>query len=105
MFVIAITSDGHTVYVGKGEYARFTCNAELFNAIPFGTKDEALAALGDPEFTKRNEYTDGSSAPPSVIWDALKINNSKKEAKGIIQILEIETKCVHQVTVSDRLLP
>jgi hypothetical protein len=105
MFVIAITSNGTTVYVGKGEYSRFSCVSGLFQAKPFDTKDEALQALTDPEFTKRHEYTDGSSAPPSVIWGALGICNNRKEAEGVIQVLEVQTKLVGELVVKDRLLP
>ncbi len=104
MYVISIVSPIRTVYVGgstEGSY--FSIVPGFFQAKSFKTKEEAMAVLEHPEFTKPATFTDGSTAPPSLIWSGLDIYFATPEAKGFVEIIEVSLTPVYQQPISGKL--
>lgn len=104
MYVISIVGPTKTVYVGgstEGSY--FSIVSGFFQAKPFKTKAEAMAVLDHPEFTKSATFTDGSTAPPALIWSGLGICFATPEAKGFVEIIEVSLTPVYQQPISGKL--
>lgn len=105
MFIIEIQNqDFQSQYVCRGEYTEFELSPNFHNAKFFGSVDQAKAAFQSNDFTKRNEFTDGSSAPPRILWSGLGICRARQEATGRILIKEVKFDEVYSQEVSDKLL-
>lgn len=86
-YVLSILrKDGTVSYLQKGAYSAFSIKYGSFKtAIQFETIEEIKEIISShPEFTKRIVYSNGSSAPPSVIWDGLDICKDTPRRKRMV---------------------
>lgn len=99
-----VAEDGKISYVSKGEYSAFSLTGSEHIAKRFSSISEVEEAMESPDFTKRNNYSDGSSSPPSIIWSGLGICNVRKKSKGVINIIKFESEIVSIKQIEDEFI-
>lgn len=103
-YVLSIVrKDGTVSYLQKGEYSYFSIDYGSFKtAIQFESIEEIKEMISNhPEFTKRIVYSDGSSAPPSIIWSGLGICKDTPDGKGWLVIQKVQTDVVYTKYITD----
>lgn len=104
-YIIGIENEAsRVVYIGG------STEGTLYSIVPseqqarrFETLGKVQACLDDPEFTKRINFNDGSSSPPSLIWSGLGINNAKRSAKGRVIVFQMKFEVVSVKDIFDQL--
>ena len=91
-FIITAQTDGcEKEYYGidqaSGGYPYWGCS--ITDAKIFPSRENAIENLDSSEFTRKLEFTDGSSGPPRMIWSGAKLNIDKQKGFVTIKIEKI----------------
>ena len=102
--IFAETDDSLHKYLGiDGGY--YYWSNSLRSANVYATADDCVETLKSKEFTKRNNYTDGSSAPPQMIWTGAGICNTKPKGLLTVSIVPLCLgKTVKSIRFEDELI-
>src|SRR5690606_38917211 len=101
-----IRHEDEVCYVGgHTEGSKYSIVPILQSAKWFPTEEALREVFQDREWVKRNEYIDGSSSPPSLIWSGLGINNQRPKAQGIVEVCKLDIQVLESFAIQGELLP